>query len=517
MGAGRALLLLGLAALGGCKLGPDFVAPREPVPEHYAGVGGAQRASPPVPAGKPAEATVPSEAAPEDFWWREFHDAELDRLIGEVRAGNLDLKVAYLRIVESRLQVASARAQGLPSLNASASYTREQLGLAGILKAQGLTSGSALSSVGPLVAGIERPIDLYTLGFDASWELDLFGKVRRSVEAANAQSLESLEARNDLLVSLEAEVAQDYLEMRAALAEERILDAQIRAQREVVELTAERRRNGLATESDLDSARAQLSSLESQRPSYEQSAVVARHALAVLSGAEPERLDGRFGAGGELPALPAEVPVGVPSTLARRRPDIRGAEAALHAATAQVGVSVAELFPSVSLSGTYGLRNIGTRYLFDWSSRFYTAGPSISLPIFQGGRLLTSVKLARTQAAEAAFNYRKTVLGALQEIEDALNALAEDATRTAALRDTVAADERALEVDLDAYRHGIMSYLSALTVQLQTVQAQQQLEQAMAVQRSDLVKLYKALGGGWETAPPAPGGEATAQAGASGN
>jgi NodT family efflux transporter outer membrane factor (OMF) lipoprotein len=196
--------------------------------------------------------------------------------------------------------------------------------------------------------------------------------------------------------------------------------------------------------------------------------------------------------------------VGLPAALARRRPDIRQSEAALHAATAQVGVSVASLFPDISLSGTYGLRNLSTGYLFDWDSRFYTFGPSISVPIFHGGALVANVRLSRAQAAEAALNYRKTVLNALQEVEDGLSNLREDALRTSALEESVAADRKALEVDLDAYRHGLITYISVLTLQIQTVQAQQQLAQAVLVQSTDLVKLFKALGGGWENVDLGP-------------
>jgi NodT family efflux transporter outer membrane factor (OMF) lipoprotein len=275
---------------------------------------------------------------------------------------------------------------------------------------------------------------------------------------------------------------------------------EIAAQREITDLTQNRHEHGLAGEPDVDEARAQLASLEALLPPYDQTIAASRHALAVLIGQTPESLDGRFADHGELPALPASVPVGVPSALARRRPDIRNSEAVLHAATAQIGVSVASLYPDVSLAGTYGLRNLGTRYLFEWSSHFYTFGPSVSIPIFQGGALIASVRLSKAQAAEAALSYRKTVLGALQEVEDGLSALDEDARRIAALEQTVGADQRAVDVQLDAYGHGVISYVTVLTLQLQTIQARQQLAEAMLTQSTDLVKLYKALGGGWEDA-----------------
>jgi len=284
----------------------------------------------------------------------------------------------------------------------------------------------------------------------------------------------------------------------------------ISPQRDVVELTNNKHVHGLAGEADVQSARGQLSSLESELPAYSQTIASSKHALAVLTGETPDALDTHFGETGELPSLPARVPVGVPSTLARRRPDIRESEAALHAASAQIGVAVAAFFPDVSLSGTYGLRNTSTRYLFDWSSNFYTFGPKISVPIFQGGALVANVRLSRAQAAEAAFSYRKTVLSALQDVEDGLTALQGDALRVASLEDTVTADQRALDVDLNAYQHGIMTYISVLTIQIQVIQARQQLAQSLLTQSTDLIKLYKALGGGWEDAPEVTDASASA-------
>jgi len=426
----------------------------------------------------------------------------LDQLEERVAAGNLDLKAAFLRIVEAREQAQSARAEGLPSLNASATYTREELGLAGIIKSQHINEGAAASSTtAGLISSLETPVNVYQLGFDASWELDLFGKVRRSVEEADARSAGAVESRNDLLVSLEAEVAQDYFQLRAGQMLRRIVADQIAAQREVFDLTRNKQEHGLAGEADVQSARAQLATLEAALPQYEQSIATSRHALAVLTGQTPEALDAGFDAPAELPAVPAEIPVGVPSTLARRRPDIRQSEAALHAATAQVGVSVASLFPDISLTGTFGLRNLSPGYLFDWDSKFYTFGPSISIPIFHGGALVSNVRLSRALAAEAALNYRKTVLQALEEVEDGLTGVHQDAAQTAALAEALTADQKALDVDLDAYRHGLITYIAVLTVQIQAVQARQQLAQALLAQNTDLVKLYKALGGGWEDTP----------------
>ena len=478
-----------IACLSACKAGPDFVPPNEPMPKQY---------MEPAP---PANADAPQDTA----WWNEFHDAQLERLEDQAASSNLGLKVAYLRILEARIQVQATRAQGLPSLNGTASYTREQLGLAGIVKSKGQALGSAPPEVQNLISSLEQPINLYQLGFDASWEVDLFGKVRRAVEAADAQSRQAVESKNDLLVSLEAEIAQTYFQLRAGQILRQMTAALIADQREVVDLTSSRQLHGLGSEADVQSARAQLASLQAQLPQYEQTIASSRHALAVLCGQTPEAFDAELGTTGALPALPQMVPVGIPSTLARRRPDIRGSEEALHAATAQVGVSIASLFPQLSLTGSLGLRNTDTRYLFDWASKFYSAGPSISVPIFKGGALIASVRLSRTEAAAAALSYRSTVLNALQEVEDGLSNLREDSERLASLDTTVAADQRALDINLDAYRHGLATYVTVLTLQLQTVQARQQLAQASLTQIIDLIKLYKALGGGWQASPEAAG------------
>lgn len=468
-----------------CAVGPRFKAPAADVPPAFGAA--------------PKQEVAPVRVSSEDpgpNWWHEFHDDELDRLEDRARRGNLDLQSGLLRIVEARTQVQAARAQGLPSLNATASYNREQLGFAGILKAQGGTTGTLDPA---LVSALTSPVSLYQVGFDASWELDLFGKVSRSVEAAKAQSEEAVESRNDMLVSLQAEVAQTYMQLRAAQLLRSITQGLIADQQEILELTMSKHDHGLADDADVESARAQVSSLKSQLPQYDQNMAASRHALSVLVGETPTALDIELGPAAPLPAVPQLIPVGLPSTLARRRPDIREAEASLRAATAQIGVSMASLYPDVALAGTFGLRNIGTHYLFDWASKFYTAGPTVSLPIFHGGALVANVKMARAEEAAAALAYRKTVLTALQEVEDGLVSLDQDGVRVTALHDTVAADQRSFEIATHSYKVGLTSYVSVLTQALQTNQAKEQLAQASLTEVTDLVKLYKALGGGWQS------------------
>ena len=483
------VIALGLVS---CTVGPRFTPPAPAVPSTY--VGAAQH----DPAASSSRASA--EAAPNDLWWHEFHDAELNRLEERVQKDNLDLRSGVLRIVEARMQVLTARAQGLPSLNASVSYNREQVGLAGILKADGIDTGGANAN---LYSQILAPVNLFQLGFDASWELDLFGKVRRNVEEAKAQAEVSIETRNDMLVSLEAEVATNYMQLRAAQSLKSITDTLIKEESDVLDLTISRRAHGLAQEQDVESARGQVATLRSQLPQYESNIAVARHAIAVLIGQSPEALDAELGAPADLPAAPQMIPVGLPSTLARRRPDIREAEATLHAQTANIGVAVASMYPDISLAGSFGLRNLSTGYLFDWGSKFYSAGPTVSVPIFQGGSLVANVRLARAEAGVAALNYRKTVLTALQQIEDGLANLDQDGLRIAALKDTVTADQHSFDLTNRSYKVGLSTYINVLNVESQVNQAKQQLAQASLTQMTDLVALYKALGGGWQSMPSA--------------
>jgi outer membrane protein, multidrug efflux system len=477
------------AGIASCAVGPNYTAPSPTVPSRFVGAA--------VSALAPGAPAVSADDASNARWWREFHDPQLDRLEERTQKDNLDLQAGLLRIVEARTQVQVARSEGLPSLNATASYNREQLGVAGILKAHGSTVGGAGTIDPALLSQLTSPVNLYQVGFDASWELDLFGKVSRSVEASNAQSQEAVESHNDMLISLEAEVAQTYLQLRSAQALRSITLSLIANEREILDLTINKQAHGLAQQADVESARAQVSSLQAQLPAYEQNTSVSRHALAVLIGQSPEALDAELADLRDLPQLPRMIPVGIPSTLARRRPDIRQAEATLHAATAEIGVSVASMYPDISLAGTFGLRNTSTHYLFDWASKFYTAGPTISLPIFHGGALVANVKLARAEAATAALNYRKTVLTALKEVEDGLVSLDQDGLRVAALNDTVGADQRAFDIATHSYQVGLSPYVSVLDVELQINQAKQQLAQASLTEATDLVRLYKALGGGW--------------------
>jgi len=405
-----------------------------------------------------------------------------------------------LRIAGSRQQLNQARGAWFPSVNANASLNREQLGLKGELESNGVydQADQLNPEARSALDGLNKPVTLYQGSFDASWEIDLWGKVRRQVEMAKAQQQQSIENRNDALVSLEAEVARTYLQLRGAQSISQTLQSQIDVAQQTLELTQSQQRNGLAPQMDVENARAQLNSLKAQLPQYQAQMRQAMNGLAVLIGKPPGALDAELIQPKTLPALPQRVPVGIPSTLARRRPDVREAEAQLHAATANIGVSVAQLFPDLSLTGQFGMRNTDASYLDNWSSNFYSFGPSLSIPIFQGGRLVSSVKLARAEQANAALGYRQTVLTALQDVENALVSYRTDQQQVEGLDQTVDALQNAFNLANDSYRQGLSTFIDALDAQRQLAQAKQQAASARVQTSLDLVALYKALGGGWE-------------------
>ena len=497
-----ACLLLALA--GGCTVGPDFKRPDPPR------VAGWQNTT----AGDPSLSPTTD---PDPRWWAGFGDPVLTELIDTAIRQNLDVQQAILRVLEARQDIVTARSAGLPSLSGSASYEREQLGAKGILESEGIyrelntladqrsgaaggvlagPSGSAAAN--SLLDRVTQPFDLYQGALSASWEVDLFGRVRRSVEQARAQAQVQAEAANDALVSLESQVAQAYVQLRAAQALRVSQEENIRTAQASLDLTENRQVTGLSTVLDVEQARTQLLSLQRQLPEYDKQERRAVNQLDVLIGRPPGTLDARLLQPAPLPNLPVAVGLGVPSTLARRRPDIREAEAQLHAATANVGIAVANFYPDLSLTGSLGLRATDASYITRWASHYYSAGPSISLPIFQGGRLTANLRLARAQATEAALRYRGTVLNALREVEDGLVSFRADRVERDRLARVLQSAEQTLTLATSLYTHGLSQYLQVLDAQRTVEDDRQQLVQQDMTLADDVITLYRALGGGWK-------------------
>ena len=366
---------------------------------------------------------------------------------------------------------------------------------------------STASAINGALNQFSQPVNLFQYGLNSSWELDLFGKVRRSVEQAKASAEAQLEATNDALVMLEGQVAQAYVQLRGAQALTVTAQENVRTANDALGLTQKRQQQGIATDLDVQQARTQLATTEYQLPGYEKQAQQAMNRLSVLTGEPPGTLDAMLGPSAPLPRVPVVVGIGVPSTLARRRPDIREAEARLHAATANVGVATASFYPDVSLTGSFGLRALDASYLTNWASSFYSFGPSVSLPIFQGGRLTAGLRVARAQEAEAVLAYRGAVLNALQEVENALVAYRTDRAGREKLAVAVQSGQTALYLARDRYTHGLADFIQVLDAERTLTDSRQQLVQADVALTNDVVALYDALGGGWQedaASPQAP-------------
>ncbi len=506
-GGRRKLVPLAMAvAVAGCTLGPDFAPPDAAAPaswfaQHRAPAG----ATPVLP-------SVPVAETPDPHWWNLFGDPVLTALETRVAAENLDVRTATLRLAESRAQGRVVGADAYPGVNGNASFTRESVSKNGIFTAFGapgsstgspgtVANGQGFGAGGPSGANIQ-PFDLWQYGFDASWELDLWGRVRREVESASASIVASDEARRAALLSALAEVARDYLQLRGTQETLRITRESLATANDTLQLTREREAGGLSADLDVANARAQVASVAAQLPQLEQLQGQQINAIGQLLGEPPGVLDGELASPRKVPPPPPSVPVGLPSELARRRPDIRQAEAQLHGATADIGVAVAAFYPTITLSGSLSLQALQFSQLGNWSSNQYALGPSLTLPIFEGGKLKATLELRRQQQQEAAVKYRQTVLQAWHDVDNALIAYGAEQARNQRLAQAVAANRTALTLAEQRYRDGLSDFLDVLNAERSLLAAQQQQADSTATVSTNLVALYKALGGGWETDAP---------------
>lgn len=473
------------AALVGCMVGPDYRRPRPDVPVNWIGPTGAARA----PASQPSVAnTQPVEIT---RWWASFGDPTLDSLVDRSIKWNLDLRIASSRIRQARAARRIAQSGLFPTVDTSAAYRR---------------TGS--STTVPRAGGGTRRVDLdrglFEAGLDAGWEIDVFGGVRRGVEAAAADIQAVVEDRRDLLVVLTSEVAVDYIELRGLQRQIAIARENLVSQRRSYDLTRRRAAGGFESGLDVANAQALVASTESQLPLLEAAQQQTIYALSELLGLEPGALVQELTAQGAIPGTPPEVPVGLPSDLLRRRPDIRRAEAQLHAATARVGVATADLFPRFSLTGSLNFQAGKFTGLFDWDNRSWSIGPSVRWPLFDAGRIRANIEVQNEAQEQALLNYRATILGALHEVEDALVAYAREQEHRAALADAVAANRRAVELSTRLYTQGQTDFLNVLSAQRSLYGSENALVDSDRTVATNLVAIYKALGGGWEVEPDAP-------------
>lgn len=495
------LALLGAA----CTVGPESESPK---PWWNPASWSAETPAQTPATASSGAASVPVAAPVDPDWWRAFADPQLTALEQRLAGANLDLRAAGLRLAEARSSLGIAKSAALPSINANASYTREQLSREGdlALASEGATSanGAGETMASSTNTGLFRPFDLYQYGFDASWEVDLWGGVKRSIEAADARVSSSAEARRDLLVTASAELARDYVDLRGAQRELEITQHNLDLARQTLDLTHQRATAGVTTDLDVANAAAQVAEVQAQLPPLEAREATLINAISQLFGQAPQAMRPELEAAKPIPPVPPEVGVGVPSDLVSRRPDLRRAEADLRVATAQVGVATADFYPRLTLMGSGAIQGVDLGDLADWAhANTYALGPSISLPIFEGGKLKRTLELRQTQQQEAALAWQSTYLAALHEVDNALTAYRTEQQRRARLEEEAAQDRHAFDLAQERYRDGVTDFLSVLVVERSLLDADRALAESTTSVSTDLVEIYKALGGGWEGAYPA--------------
>jgi outer membrane protein, multidrug efflux system len=462
---------------GGCSVGPNYKKPEVKVASEWA---------------EAKQSGVDARPAELARWWTSFNDPLLNSLVERAVGSNLDLRQAEARIREARALRAVTASGEWPTLDVSGSYSRSRASEnAFSLPAQ--RAGGGL----PFSASTE-PQNLFRTGFDASWEIDVFGGVRRSVEAADATIDATVENRRAALVTLLGDVAKNYIDLRGFQHRIEVAQANLKAQQETLDLTKVRFQAGLASDLEVAQAEGQLNTTAAQIPTLESLLKQAAHRLDVLLGSPPGALADELSPNAPIPALPPEVLVGLPSELLRRRPDIRSAERQLAAATAQVGAATADLFPKFSLTGAAGLQSISASDWFTGRSRFWSIGPTLSWPIFDAGRIRANIEIRNAQQEQALTQYEKTILTAFEDVENSLVNYSREQARYRSLSQAVAANRRAAELSNELYTRGLVDFLNVLENQRALYASENDLAQSEAAMAANLVSLYKALGGGWD-------------------
>jgi len=467
--------MLGIG-LAGCTVGPDFQRPeaREAPSRSASDDGG-----------------VPSRTvggAIDITWWKSFRDARLSSLVERLAAQNLDLQTAAERVVQSVAQRRVAASQGLPHIEGQSlsTYNRQ-------------SPNGTLSLLTP-APGAPLEYALFHDGLTSSWELDLFGRVRRAVEAADANTSAAVENRHGVALAALAELAQSYMQLRGTQNRLGIAKRNLSLADENAELANTRFRNGVATTLDLAQARAQQATIAATLPPLRTQEAEFINAIGLLLGDTPRALEAELHRSQVLPRVPRKVPVGLPGTLVRRRPDVREAEARLHEATAETGVAVASFYPDITLNGAANVESLHLSNLLTPTSGAFAVGPSVSIPIFEGGQLKGTLALRESQQREAAILFHETVLRAWKEVDDAMTAYRESQRRRADVARSVTENQAALQAARQRYSEGAIDFLNVISTQAQLLQSENDLADSDTLIATNLVNLYRALGGGWEIA-----------------
>jgi NodT family efflux transporter outer membrane factor (OMF) lipoprotein len=463
-------LVLVILILTGCAtVGPDYIPPKMSVsPTWYTQLKG----------GLSTEEMDPQTLA---VWWTTLNDSELSSLIDRAVSGNLDLKKALARVREARARRGVAKAGLFPTLDAT---------------------GSATWSRSSKDTGTDKTSALYAASFDAGWELDIFGGVRRSVEAAEGDLQAIQEDLRDVLVSLLAEVALNYVQVRTYQSRIAVAEANLEAQGETYQLTLWRYQAGLSDELAVQQARYNLESTCSQIPTLRTGLEEAMNRIAVLLGEQPGKVHEELEKRESIPVTPLKVAVGVPADVLRRRPDIRRAERQLAAQTARIGVATADLYPKFTLSGSIGLEALSLSNPSSTGSWTLSGGPKVTWAIFKAGAIRQNIEIQSALQEQYLTAYEAAVLSALGEVENSLVAYAKEQQRRQSLSDATQAAQKAVELAQHKYQAGLTDFSNVLDAQRSLLSFQDQLAQSDGTVTSKLVSLYKVLGGGWTSLTP---------------
>lgn len=462
----RAIIALAALSLTACvTVGPDYSPPATETPAAWNCMDKTSR-----------PATPDEDVGDISQWWHNLNDPLLTQLVEEALRGSPDLRSAQAKVREARARRGVASSRLFPEITAAGNYRHSR-------SSEDTGSGDTR--------------ELFSAGFDASWELDVFGGIRRGVEAAGADLAAAEANLRDTLVSLAAETARNYIDTRTQRLLLSIARDNLASQSETLRITEWRAQAGLVSSQDVEQARTSLEQTRALIPRLEINLAEAEHSLEILLGRTPGSLHSRLSVAGDLPSLPEKIAVGIPADTLRRRPDVRAAERKLAAETARVGVAEAARYPSFTLSGSVGLEALTLSALGNSGSATYSLLAGIATPVFNAGRLRSQVEIQDAVREQALVSYEKTVLGALRDVENALVGLARTSDRGEALAKALTAARAAEQLARQRYTTGLIDFQSVLTTQRTTLTV----EESLASNRADgvlaLISLYKALGGGW--------------------
>jgi len=455
--------------LGGCAaVGPNYQQPVLTAPARWS---------------ETQALTVAAPQLAQAAWWQAFNDPLLNSLIEQAEQANLDLAQARARIVQARSELTISGAARLPTLNASGSVTR---------------SDSSNNTAAGALAVNKGPGTVYLAGFDASWEIDVFGGLRRGVEVAQANVDASVESLHATLLTLRGELVRNYIALRANQEQLEITRQSVAAMLQTLEVTRERYRLGLISYLDVTQAAAQKSATEADIPTLETAIKQSIHRLAILCGQDPNAFKAQLAEPRPMPSYAGLVATGLPAELLARRPDLRQAERQLAAASADIGVATAGLYPKFDLTLGLGLQSNNASHFFERASRYWSIVPGISLPLFTGGKTMAQIESKQAIYDEVLARYRATFNTALEDVENALAAWYAERARQQTLAEAVAANANAVKLAQESYRRGLTTFLNVLTAENSLFTTQRSLSQSNASLLTDLVALNKALGGGWD-------------------